>query len=316
LIARAAPLTLLALVLTGCAGAEVAADEIQVRYGGGGMGEEKTFKECLEPGTNIVAGNLAMYGDTSILIPVGQRTYKAKAGDETAEQGPMTFTVRGVDMTTEAQVELVVNTNCERPDEDTPSPVEDLATRFGLKYERLHGAGWWVELERDYIGRQVDQALDDAAARLVRADPKMNWRRLLEDESAKDALQAETGRRAVELVRTAMGGDRFCGPTYKIGDKVCPPFVVTLTPPRPPGALVDGIIAEENAVQATRTAMREKTRNAAQASAEAKLLAVYGPAGMIERRRLDLMDKAIDSGKITVWPVPAGASVVAPGPGR
>lgn len=313
----------LTLALSGC-GVSLAADETAAQFGGG-MAEDRDFKGCKAPGSNEVFG---AWGDDYLPIPAGQRTYKAAdesdvpEAQRNAEQGAMTFTVRGVEMQTDVQIELVANTDCTAPEGEV-SPMEDLATRFGLKYRELHDDAWWTHLLRDYVGRQADQALDDAAAVIVadltapggEGQASQAWRLVYENADTKERLETLAGERAVTLIEDAMGARLFCGPGYRPGDEECPPLEFTITPPRPTDpALIDGIIEEQAAAQDVKTAEQERLANEARVAAEAELLEAYGPQGVLERQRNDLLRQAIEGGQITVWPVPTGAGVTLPQP--
>lgn len=334
---------LLLLPFLAACGAQAATDEVPVQIGGG-LGEDRDIKGCLPAGTREVFGAI---GDNYIEIPVGQRTYRALSGDVAREQGPMTFTVNGVEMVTDVQVEYLVNADCERPSEDELAPLETFTRDFVVKFERNHGGEWFLALIREYIGRQTDQALDNGAALLSTGGtlpgpegepvevepffanapdpdgdgpltkPVLDWRSVLSNAEVKDALEDLTGAEAQRLITETMGGERFCGPGSNVAAGECLPLKVTITPPKAVDPRYQDIIAREDIARGeVKIAQEQQAANAARVEADRIILDTYGPQGLIEQRRLDLMEKAIDSGKVTVLPVPDGANVTLPAPTR
>ncbi len=317
---RVLALFLLALLtLSACGGqgsATVAADEVPVVIGSG-LSEDRVPKGCKKQGNNQV---IDLSGDDYVPLPAGQRNYKAKADDPTAEQGPLTFTVRGVEMRTDVQVEMILNTDCRRSKPEVLSPAEEFAQRFALKYQRQYKDAkdpmeWWSALLRDHVGRQSDQALDNAAAQLVAefdAQKKpLDWRTVLSDERVKADLERRAGAEAQRLLEAQLGGRKFCGPGSTPTE--CKPLLFTITPPRPVRAEYVELITQEDAASGqARIAGQQKVANDARIDAERELLKTYGPEGLLERQRLDLLREAIEKGQVQVLPVPAGANITIP----
>lgn len=299
----AAPL--LALALTGC-GVQAGGDEVPVQFGGG-VAEDSKVKGCKDQGAREIFGS---WGDTYLKVPAGVRNYRARAGEVSKEQEAMTFTVNGVEMRSNVQVGYQVNLNCERPSEDKLATLEVFARDFGLKYERLNGDNWFGELLVDYVGTPTDQALDDAAAELVKNNDGLTWRSFRSDAQVKSDFETAAGRHAQALVEKEMGGQYFCGPG---STDQCKPLTVSVTPPTPTDKeYIDLIRDEEVAAGQVQIAGQQKLANDAKLKADEALREAYGVNGVLEQRRLDILEKAVEDGKVTVLPLQQGTDVSVP----
>lgn len=291
---------LTALALTGCAGVAPAPDVVALHYQGGSFSSTK-FEDCKQPGTRSWIG----WGDHAFEYPAGQRTYRFTDDDQgdTKSLNVAASSKDGsaVTLKTEGFVAFTLNVSC-APEKINGRDYKGGRLQFfheqvGLKnwgtgHAYIDGdgedafAGWGVMLDT-VMGQPLQRAINDAAQ-------GQDWRLLYNDPSAKSAWE----KRVKELLPTYVGEALGFNP-FRIDS-------VTIQKPTPPDNLLQALAASEearleNAAQAQRNA--KTTTELEGIRAQVKVLGVQGY----------VQKYAIDSGKVTVLPVPQGSNLTVSG---
>lgn len=198
-----------ALLLSGCAIAEP--DKVGLYYMEG-ESDGYHFGQCIEPGTS----GPGYWNNSAIFLPTNLRTWNIapQGGDTdrpiTVASKPEVNQPSGVQVNVWAQVNLMLNTNCEG---GKTSTIVQFWEKIGRRYAAETDDGW-----RKMLLNTVVPALEKSVrvvARNYSADPLVAGTSLPE---IQDAIAREF---STELQRVT-GGPYFCGPEFNRATKDCP----------------------------------------------------------------------------------------------
>jgi hypothetical protein len=284
-----------ALALAGCsASISTTPDEVGLRYSGSSttLAAEK-FVKCNSPSE----AEYGSAGDKTYLYPSGQRSWKF-SDDPGSDSPPMTITAKG-GITMKVSGTVTFTPRFTSVVDGQPVVNCDLLRKFhetiGRKYGawlkgaddtttiQVEGAEGWQNMLSTYIKDPTDKAADQGALSYtwdqLATDPtiKTQW-----EQGVKDALPG--------LIKQQSGDDYFAVDN------------VFFQAPQIPDEIAGGLKAKEAAVLAGQAASAAST-------------AAAGCDTVCQNYQLNqAIVKAINDGKVQVWPVPAGASVNLPSP--
>ncbi len=281
-------------VLGGCGTlANTTPDQVAIRYTGSDITyEAERFVRCYGPSDQAERGGL---GDKVYYYPAGQRTFKFSS-DPGADAPPLTVTAQGgISLTVAGTVTFTPNftnpdgsLNCD----NLKKFHEVIGRKFGAYLiaddestevnETLAG---WREMLATYVKDPTDRAIDNASL-------GYDAFALSTDPASKTAWEQAAVKGIPEVMRQQSGGEFF-----RVDS-------VVLQAPQLPQAMVDGQIAKQTAQQ--------------QADAAAIAATAAGACNELcqEYQLNQALTKAINDGRVQVWPVPAGSPVVPPVPVR
>lgn len=291
-----------ALGLSGCGTLAITSpDQVAIRYTGSDITyEAERFVRCYGPTDQAERGGL---GDHVYYYPAGQRTFKFASHNENGQQvldfgadaPAMTVTAAGgITLTVNGTVSFTPNFS----NPDGSVNCENLRTfheAFGRKFgayliaddestptvdESLRG---WREMLATYVKDPTDRAIDNASL-------GYDAFQLSTDPASKTAWEAAAVKGIPEVMKQQSGGEFF-----RVDS-------VVLQAPQLPPAMIDGQIAKQTAQQQADAAVIAATAAGA-----------CGPE--CQQYQLNqAVTKAINDGKVQVWPVPSGNGVVLPAP--
>lgn len=202
-----------ALFLSGCA---IAPPDGVGLYYMEGSSDGYTFGQCIEPG---VSGP-GTWNNSVVYLPTNLRTWNIapEGGDSTrpitVSSKPETSQPSGVQVNVWAQVNLMLNTNCEGGKDST---IVQFWEKIGRRYQADRDEGW-----KTMLLNTVVPALEKSVRVVVRnysADPLVAGTNLPE---IQEAIAKEF---STELARVT-GGPYFCGPDFQRATKTCSPVQV------------------------------------------------------------------------------------------
>lgn len=278
-------LLLAVLVMTGCGLAGSETNEIGLVYEGG-MVQDKTYRGILKPGST---SNSVGLGSEVYRYRIDQRSYIAgKDGDTAPVQVVSKDDVR---MLVDYQLYFTLN--------QAEKVLKKFHERLGRKTDAWTEEGW-DKMLREYFAPQIERSLESAAL-------QHNWRDLYGSENARRQFQDQTVAALKTAIKTVIGDDYFCGPSYD-GHNDCGDYTFTVGKPTPVNAdIVTAIEAEQKAVAQTIAQEQTNQRIAKELEAERNLVALYGPQWAVLREAVrsgKLQSIILDpTGRVTV-PVP------------
>lgn len=284
------------LALAGCGAlAQTTPDEVSLRYTGNDITKEaEVFVKCYGPSQSERGG----FGDHIYTYPAGQRTYKFATitlpdGSRVVEPGA---DGPAIQVTAAGGITLSVNgVVAFTPQFEDCDVLRDFHERIGRKYGAylrgeddstttvVEGAEGWQTMLGTYVKDPTERALDNAS---LGYDPFA----LSTDPTTKAAWE-KAALEGIPLVMKQQSGGEF----FRIDS-------VLLQAPQLPQAMVDGQIAKQTAQQQ------------ADAAVIASSAAGSCDATCQQYQLNQALTKAINDGRVQVWPVPAGANVQLPAP--
>lgn len=226
-----------------------APDQVGLYYMEGSSDGYK-FDHCIEPG----ASDDAEWNNSVVYLPTNLRTWNIApdGGDTnvpiTVASKPENGQPSGVQVNVWAQVNLMLNTNC---DGGGTSTVVQFWEKIGRRYKADTDDGW-----KKMLLNTVVPALEKAVRVVVRnysADPLVAGTNLPEiQEAIATEFSSELGR--------VTGEPFFCGPRFNRATKDCPPVQV----------LVKDVDYTDPGIQQARNAKQKALESAAAAVAEAE----------------------------------------------
>lgn len=215
-------------------------EEIWLIYSAG-SGDDKKFKECVEPGTK----GPSVVDDEIFSLPTSLRTWNV-ANDDGADSKtpfvvaslPAAGSPAGPQMSVWATVDFYLNTDCDitsaNPKGTATSPVVQFWEKTGRRPwvdgkgiasdgESNFNEDAWIKMLKNILV-SVEGALLQTEGRKYAADDL--------DSNANDVwtkMEKDMSGRFNEAIRAKVGGDYFCGVTYDRKKDECPPVVIDIT---------------------------------------------------------------------------------------
>lgn len=231
---RAAALGVAGVILAGTAACSTRAPVDQIiLYYAAGAGDNRTFVECIEPGT---AGKFPV-DDEIFALPTSLRTWNIRAEggdtDKPIRSGskPARDGQPGPEVVVYATAEFYLNTNCEG---GSSSPVVQFWEKTGRRpwvdgkgvavdgEEGFQLAAWRVMLLNTLVPAE-EKAIREETRKYTADELDANldgvWKKM------EDAL----GATFLAELKAKTGGDYFCGPTFDRTKPDCPPIRISIT---------------------------------------------------------------------------------------
>jgi hypothetical protein len=264
------------VLMSGCSGVSTEPDEVALHYKGGSASSSK-FANCVNPSDRNYDGP----GDKHYVYPDGQRTFSF-TGAAGSEQGPVNVTTKDSQtLAVPGFVTFKLNTDC-----DT---LRKFHETVGKKYQAYKdgkpGNAGWNEFLNDYLAVPLTKAMNQAAL-------NTNWEELYSSEAKQAAFEKSVVATLPAAVQKALGGDYL---------KV---LEVSISKPTPDQGLLDQLKQKEQNRLAN-LAQAEKNKTSATKYDGFKQCLARG----ISEQSCLIMNLA-ESGKVTLWPIPAGQGVV------
>lgn len=267
-------LALIALLATSCA-VSTESDQAAVKYIVH-WSSATEFGGCVQPNQRATIGG----DDYGALYPAGQRTYKF-GKQEDADGPPIEIVTRepggnGITMSVEGIAYFALNTTCN----DKGGPLRDFHENIGRKYNpdsstAIIDTPGWDAMLRDYVGTQLDAAMDSAAK-------DYGWKDLYYDATKRIAWAKTVGEDTPKRVKDRAGGEYFCSPNFVVG-QACGGFALTLATPRPPDSIIQAV-SQDQANKELRTAFLSEQQTLKD------IVELLGPDGAIAYKALKMAE--------------------------
>jgi regulator of protease activity HflC (stomatin/prohibitin superfamily) len=265
-------------------------DKIGISYGGGPF-EGSHFQKVVRPGSGLFFNG---FFDSLYLYPADQLNYIiTKTAKEGSTSGHDSVVAPSNDrVQVEYQVAVYFKLNTDR--------LREFHEELGLKYEAYRADGW-DRLVQDTFRQQIENAIQAETRRYPVAD-------LYSDPQLLADLQLEVQQSLGDRLERALGGQYFCGPTFRPGGRCAEPaFVIKRVdiPERVKTAFENNRTSEVE-IQTKQNEVQQRTAEAEGIAALNQALAAAGDDYVLLR--------AIESGKIDFWVVPdsSGLTLQAP----
>lgn len=239
-----------------------------------GSSDGYRFDHCIEPG----ASDDGTWNNSVVFLPTNLRTWNI-APTSTDTRTPITVASKpepnqpsGVQVNVWAQVNLMLNTNCEG---GKNSVIVQFWEKIGRRYKADNDAGW-----KDMLLNTVVPALEKATRVVVRnysADPLVAGTNLPE-------IQEGIAREFSSELARVTGGPFFCGPNFNRVKKDCPQVQV----------LVKDVDYSDPGIQEARNKKQQalETASALVAEAEGKLRAANAQQQLYDNPAWVQLEKA------------------------
>lgn len=280
----------LAVTATGCSVGHAAPDQVGLHYSGGAL-SGTAFQDCIPGGERKVNGP----GDKYVYYPTGQRSFKFNA-DADHDADPIKIVSQdNIELTVSGIATFNLDTDCSKRTiggkEYPGGAIQYFHEQMGIKFSAWMDADGttsdgWENMLRTYFGQALQKAMNDAA----QGQP---YRKLYNDPATKTAWEATVVKSFPAQVEALTGGDFFLNPR------------VTIQKPQVPDNVQAALAQEQIAIAQNNAQKQINTKVQTELISVKELVKVLGPYGYI-------LYKAIQDGKITVVPVPAGANINLP----
>ena len=224
-------------------------------------------------------------GDKVFVYPVGQRTYRFGAKKGTDSEAMKVVSKDNLELTVEGVATFSLNDACK--------VLRKFHEEIGLKYKAHEDEGW-ADMLDVYIGAPLDRALDQVSK-------EYSWTDLYSNPEVKKEWETAVGTAVAEQVNATAGDKYFCRPDFS-GSGECGSFLLTLQQPVPPENVRTSLAAAQQAIQDDKTQTNRNKQIKTELESMKELVKVLGPDAYV-------IWKAIQDGKITIVPVPAGSGI-------
>ena len=254
-------------------------DQVALHYKAGPFSSTR-FEDCVPQETREWHGP----GDKHFYYPSAQIRYgfgAATASSGSAEAQPVvSLTQDNIEIITTGVITFKMDTDCEK----IRKFHEEIGNRMGAYMDGTQNSAGWHDALAIYVRQPLQRAVNDASQ-------KVNWRELYNDVEAKEAWEEEVKRNLPRYIQQTMGDSYFTD------------FAVTIQKPDLPDELKGALQATE--VAREQNIAQEQRNNTVRTELETieELVSVLGPEGYNTYQ-------AIKDGRIPVYPIPQGSSVV------
>lgn len=274
-----------AFTVSGCSGMNTRPDEMGLVYNAGPISSTE-FDICVPPSHREWDGP----GDEHYAYPFGQRTFDF-SGSEGADSDAITVvSADNVTMSVKGVATFALNTKCD--------VLRQFHERIGLKFSAWMEDGrttdGWSQMLNVYLKQPLDKAMDAVSK-------EYDYKSLYSDPAVKEEWEAKVGKLVTQFVADQAGGSFFCQPSYA-GQGECGDLALTIQAPTPPDNIKEALTAEQQAVAENNA---QKQRNE---TARTRYDSFADCKKILSETNCVLLH-GIDSGKVTVIPVPAGAGI-------
>lgn len=280
------------VALTACSYVTTGASEVALQYEGGVV-ESRSFYECFSGS----ARDAQDWGDYQYYYPTGGRDFTF-SGAKTADTAPLTAVSKDTQqLRVTGTVKFSMTLSCAKftdPDgkEWPGGTAQYFHEKFGTKDpskpvyneagNEAYGEGWSNFLEQ-YVGFAVDRIVDDNALNYTLTE-------LRTDATSRAAWEADVRTKLPDMLKKLTGGVSV----FKVTE-------VILQQPEVRKEIADAE-AQRQAAQIV--------ADAAKIDQEAAASFPGGIDGYLEYKRQQSVNKAIESGKVQVIPIPDGSPII------
>lgn len=277
----------------------------------GGVVEDKAFEKCLKPGSTR---NSVGVGSRAYLYPTDLRSWiggdeRDKEGNSTGNLAPGADTREivvvsrdGIRLAVPFQLYFKLNWACA-----ADSTLVAFHNNVGVKTEAYIGgdgseanpADGWTEMIQQYFQPQTERSLERAAQ-------GFDYKPLYLTEEARKQFEDAAVGLLKPAVKTVIGGDYFCGPSYNGEPDTCGEFTMTVGKPTP----VDrSVFAGLEGAEAAKARIDQQVQENLQRE---KALEIRGKEiAQVGADNYTLLE-AIKAGDVEIMVVPPGNAVTLP----
>lgn len=170
--------------------------------------------------------------------------------------------------------------------------------QIGLRYKAYEDRGWYLML-----GQTLRKQLETSLARVTRRYRVADvW---AEEDTLRDVERA-VGSTLKDQVNTALGGQYFCGPEFRLGRGVCPDFQLKIKRPEIPAGVKAAFEQNRTSRILVTTKRNEVRQRAKEADAIRQVRGELSPEYVLLR--------AIEQGAIDFWVLPQKGNLTLPAP--
>ena len=272
-------------LLASCSGMNTQPDEVGLTYNAGPISSTE-FEECVDSGQRAWDGP----GDQHYAYPFGQRTFDF-SGAEGSDSGPISVvSADNVTMSVAGVATFALNTEC--------ATLQRFHERIGVKFRAWMEDGQTTSGWSQMLGVYLKQPLDKAMDAVSKEYP---YKELYSDPQVKEQWEDKVGQLVGQFINDQAGGNYFCQPSYA-GTGGCGDLALTIQAPQPPKNIQDALTAEQQAV-AENNAQKQKNE-----TARTRYDSFADCKETLSEDNCVLLH-GIDSGKVTVIPVPQGTDL-------
>lgn len=276
------------------------AQSVCLSYGGGPI-ESNHFQGTFEPSSET---RLNGAFDKWFTYPISVRAYSvSSAAGEEAEKGvnaesdqqsadaitsiPATTKDR-VNVDWQVTISFKLNTNL----------LRQFHEQLGLRYKAYEDSGW-DRMLRQTLRKQLETSL----ARITR---RYEVAEVWADERTLRDIERAVASTLKDQVNTALGGQYFCGPRFRIRRKACPDFELKIKRPGIPRRIQAAFEQNRTSQILVITRKNQVRQRANEAQAIRKLRGELSPEYVLLR--------AIERGDINFWVLPQSGNLTLPAP--
>lgn len=228
----------LLISLTACS-TRPPSDEIWLIYSAG-SGDDKKFKECVEPGTK----GPGVVDDEIYSLPTSLRTWNVSNSDSADSKNPFVVGsmaaggTPGPQMSVWATVDFYLNTDCDITDKNPKGTAGSPVVQFWEKTGRrpwVDGKGIASDGESAFNEDAWIKMLENILVTVENGLLQVESRKYSPDDLDTNnndvwtKMEKDMSGRFNEAIRAKVGGDYFCGVTYDRKKDECPPVVIDIT---------------------------------------------------------------------------------------
>lgn len=275
--------------MTGCSTVTTAPDQVALHYKGEPL-SSTAFANCVQSSTRDIDGP----SDPHYYYPAGLRTYKFTGGNGADDDPIQVATKNGVELTTTGFVSFRLNTDCT---EQTINGKKYPGGILQYFHEQVGAKNWgggtayvngddyngWDNMLDIYIGQPLRRAINDASQGL-------EWMGLYNDPAVKKQWEADVKAKLPAYIKQATGADFFTIDS------------VSIQKPVPPQGIIDGLAAKQKAVLENDAQLARNAKITTELDGIQEQIRILGPHVWLQKY-------AIDSGKVTILPVPQGSNI-------
>jgi SPFH domain/Band 7 family protein len=265
------------LAVAGCTSINTEPDEVGLHYSGGAITSTQ-FANCVAPGTRNWDGP----GDPHYKYPAGQRTYKFGDGKGSDHAAVKAVTKDNVQLSFTGTVTFSLDQTC--------TMLRRFHEQVGLKdwggahaYISDGNYTGWNNMLDVYIGQPLQRAINQTAG-------DFGYKDLYNGNQARAKAEAEVQQSLPGFVKQLAGDDYFRH------------FNVALQKPDAPADIVRALEAEQEAVAQNNAQKQQNQRSRTQYDTFTDCKKILSEANCV-------LLYGINSGKVTVIPVPEGSGL-------
>jgi len=269
--------------LVGCTSGTAGPDQRGLHYDAGPIAGAADFEACYGPSSRSIDD----FADKHFEYPFGQRTFDFSTAEE-ADSGAISVVSKdNVTMTVSGVATFALNPTCD--------VLQEFHERIGLKYGAWEEGGW-ISFLNVYLKQPLDKAMDAVSK-------EYGYRDLYSNPEVKEEWEAKVGALVAREVESLAGAPYLCSASFVGAEsQSCGDLSLTIQTPQPPENIVNALASEQQAVAENEAQKQRNATVVTELESTRLLVDVLGPEAYV-------LLKAIEDGRITVFPVPGGSNI-------